>query len=528
MFHKRKGKKMRHMSLSLESNSQYGSLGGAELGPDSPVPDTLSAMAQSIQEDWDRCADLQTRIVDVRGTKVLLVWIRGSVNLSRLELSVLTPLTEIYRERPRLEHIQWALRSCRLNPLRTRREVNQMIADGGVVLYVDGASVALSVDSGDAPGRSVDKAENEPTLYGPQEGFVESLDVNLALLRKRIRSPHLKVESRRVGEYSHSEVSIVYVDNIVKPQLVEEARRRISGLSVDTMSDIYKLMELVTDVPKTVFPMVEETERPDRVVGGLMQGRIALMVDGAPSCFMVPVQFVTLLASADDYYMNFILTLFIRLLRHMAFWLSLLLPSLYVALLTYNQDLMPTPLLISVASQHRGIPLPTVLEALVMMVSFELLREAGLRLPRAVGQSVSIVGTLIIGDAAVRAGLVSAGMVIVVAATGMASFALPVYGFVNPNRQLQYLFVLVAGLFGLVGIVTLGYLLVVHLVSLRSFGVPYMGPIAPLNFHDLKDTFVRAPWYAMDRRPEQMETVNPRRGRTRRPGPTKQSTGENP
>nr|WP_245578588.1 spore germination protein [Alicyclobacillus pomorum] len=183
--------------------------------------------------------------------------------------------------------------------------------------------------------------------------------------------------------------------------------------------------------------------------------------------------------------------MFIRVLRHIAYWSSLLLPSLYVAILSYNQDLMPTPLLVSVAAQHLGIPFPTVLESLITMGAFEAIREAGSRLPRAVEQSVSIVGTLVIGDAVVRAGLVSPGMVIVVAGTGVASFALPAYGFVNSSRIIQFAFVIAATLGGLLGIVTLGLILVSHLLPLRSFGVPYMGPIAPFSWRDMKDVFIR-------------------------------------
>jgi Bacillus/Clostridium GerA spore germination protein len=259
------------------------------------------------------------------------------------------------------------------------------------------------------------------------------------------------------------------------------------------------------------------------VAGSLLQGRIAIMLDGSPTCMLVPAQFINFLSSAEDYYMNYTLTFFIRVMRHVAYWSSILLPSLYVALLSYNQDLIPTPLLVTVAAQHRGIPFPTIVEATVMMLAFEALREAGMRLPRAVGQSVSIVGTLIVGDAAVRAGLVSPGMVIIVAGTGVASFALPAYGFVNSSRIIQFAFVCAAGFSGLVGIVILGLILITHLVSLRSFGVPYMAPIAPFTWPDMKDMFIRVPWFAMKTRPEHLETVDRVSNRSRAPRPPNKS-----
>ncbi|GMA57824.1 hypothetical protein GCM10025858_23270 [Alicyclobacillus sacchari] len=200
--------------------------------------------------------------------------------------------------------------------------------------------------------------------------------MNLALLRKRIRTPRMKVESVRVGEYTNSTVAVVYVEGIAKPTLVEEALQRIRRISIDGVGDINKIRELISDAPFTLFPTTEETERPDRVCGNLLQGRIAILVEGAPNCLLVPAQFIHFLVAVDDYYFHYTLTLFIRMLRHVAYWSSLLLPGLYVALLSYNQDLLPTPLLVTVAAQHRGIPFPTIIEALLMLVVFEVLREA--------------------------------------------------------------------------------------------------------------------------------------------------------
>ena len=430
------------------------------------------------------------------------------VDQARIEEGVLNPLSTLPKRRVGISHLESALHTVHVRRVKTRQELNVALSDGKAVLCIDGSKEALTLDVSQPPGRPIEKAEIEPTIEGPQEAFVENLELNIALLRKRIRSPRFKVESIRIGVYSKTNVSILYIEGIVKPDLVEEAHQRLRKISIDSVNDINKLRELIGDAPYTVFPTTEETERPDRVVAGLLQGRVAIMLDGAPTGLMVPTQFIHFLTAAEDYYMNYTLTLFIRILRHMAYWASLLLPSLYVALLSFNQDLMPTPLLVSMASQHRGIPFPTILEALGMMCAFEVLREAGTRLPRAVGQSVSIVGTLIIGDAAVRAGLVSPGMVIVVAGTGVASFALPAYGFVNSSRIIQFLFVIVAGIAGLVGIVVFGFILVTHLVSLRSFGVPYMAPIAPFSWQDIKDSFFRAPWFANTKRPGQYETLD--------------------
>lgn len=471
-------------------------------------------MQQWLESEWDRCSDLQTREIEICGERILLFWLRGLVDLIRLETGILQPLARVSKRRLQLSDVVSILHTVTVHEISTRRQWNTALADGQVVLWLCGRPHALALDVSHAPGRAIQKAENEPTLEGPQEAFVEQIEMNLALLRKRIRTPRMKVESVRVGEYTNSTVAVVYVEGIAKPTLVEEALQRIRRISIDGVGDINKIRELISDAPFTLFPTTEETERPDRVCGNLLQGRIAILVEGAPNCLLVPAQFIHFLVAVDDYYFHYTLTLFIRMLRHVAYWSSLLLPGLYVALLSYNQDLLPTPLLVTVAAQHRGIPFPTIIEALLMLVVFEVLREAGTRLPRAVGQSVSIVGTLIVGDAAVRAGLVSPGMVIVVAGTGVASFALPAYGFVNSSRLIQFAFVIAAGVSGLVGILILALILITHLVSLRSFGVPYMAPVAPFSWSDMKDMFIRAPWFAMKRRPEHMETVNETSNRT--------------
>ncbi|MDQ0190721.1 spore germination protein [Alicyclobacillus cycloheptanicus] len=485
--------------------------------PDEPLPSRLEGLRGWIEGEWQHCDDLLLREVDVHGTRVLLIWLRGLVDLARIEEGVLQPLETLSRRPSDIRQIGSVLHTIHISWIRTWYELNTAVSDGQVVLHVDGSKLALVLDISNPPVRAIEKAENEPTIEGPQEAFIEHLDLNIALLRKRIRSPRLKVESMRIGVYSKTTVCITYIEGIAKPTLVDEARKRLRKISIDGVNDINKLRELIGDAPHTLFPTTEETERPDRVTGSLLQGRISIMLDGAPTSLMVPAQFINFLASAEDYYMNYTLTLFIRILRHIAYWSSLMLPSLYVALLSYNQDLIPTPLLVSVQAQHRGIPFPTILEALVMMCTFEALREAGTRLPRSVGQSVSIVGTLIVGDAAVRAGLVSPGMVIVVSGTGVASFALPAYGFVNSSRIIQFVFVIIAGIFGLVGIVILGLVLVTHLVSLRSFGVPYMAPIAPFTWSDMKDMFIRVPWFATRQRPDQLEPIDRVSNRTPAP-----------
>ncbi|MCL6547621.1 MAG: spore germination protein [Alicyclobacillus sp.] len=494
------------------------SQGGTDEQTEQPLPRAIEQLKAQIQADWEPCPDLRFRTFSATEAPALLVWIQGLVQAERLDRSILGPLSDPHRrERIRVEDSD--IPGGSIEPVHTLSELYNALCEGKVILAQEGrAASAVAVDISQVPGRPLAKPEKEPTLHGPQEALVENLEINIALVRKRLRTPRLKVELRRLGRRSHTKVAILYADGIVKPALVKEARQRLDRIVVDALQDINELHELIADAPLTLYPTVEETERPERICTALLQGRVGIMMDGSPACMLVPVTFPGLLASPEDYYLQYTLALPLRIMRHLLFWVSTLLPGLYVAVLSYNQDLVPTPLLISVAAQHLGIPFPSVVEALFMMAAFEALREAGTRLPRAVGQSVSIVGTLLIGDAAVRAGLVSPGMVIIVAGTGVASFAIPTLGLVNACRITQFLFVLSAALFGLYGIVLLGMVLVGHLTSIRSFGVPYLSPLAPFVWTDMKDALIRAPWWAMRTRPRQYEPLDIVRARSTYPG----------
>ncbi|MCL6445831.1 MAG: spore germination protein [Alicyclobacillus sp.] len=475
---------------------------------------------QELERRFMPCPDLKQQTLLLSKRAAIVVWLDGLVHEDRLQVGVAT-ISEGWIVAPGGGVIKHSRLSIGNTPAVAVAEVAHLedaihaLFDGKAVMFVDGERHGYAWDVEQFPGRTVQKAENEPTLQGPQESFVENLGLNIPLLRKRLKTPDFKVEILETGTRTRTAVALLYVEGIVKPELVEEARQRMQRIRVDGVLDLNVVREYVTDTPFTLFPTTEETERPERVVGALLQGRVGLFVDGSPNCILVPVTFMVFLSSPEDYYMNYTLALPLRLLRHLMFWSSVLLPALYVALLTYNQDLIPTPLLEKVAAQHIGVPFPTVAEAIVMMLAFEALREAGTRLPRAIGQSVSIVGTLIIGEAAVRAGLVSAGMVIVVAATGIASFTAPALGMVQATRLLQFAFVVSAGMFGMYGVVLLGIALVVHLAGIRSFGVPYLSPIAPTMASDLKDVFLRAPWWAMRKRPRQYEPIDSQRAQGR-------------
>ncbi|MDI3327878.1 MAG: spore germination protein [Alicyclobacillaceae bacterium] len=476
-------------------------------GPDSLSPD-IDQTQRLIAEVWGHCDDVEFRRLQVAGRRAFVVWIHTLVGKELAQEGLLAPLTRYAGPVNALEDVQNALSAVSVQPAGTLEAVNRAIGNGLAVLWVDGFDRGLAVDVMEFQGRPVERAALESVVRGPQEAFTESLDCNLGLIRRRLKSPRVKVEYLTLGTVSKTRIALLYIEGIVKPGFVEECRQRLARIEVDSILDSNYVEEMIDDAPLSPFPTVEYTERPDRLSAELLQGRVGILVDGSPNGLLLPAIFVNFLQSSEDYFERYTMALAIRVLRHFYFWMALLLPATYVALLSYHQEMIPTTLLITLAASHEGVPFPAVIETLIMEITFEALREAGIRLPKAVGQSVSIVGALVIGEAAVNAGIVSPAMVIIVALTGIASFTIPSYNIAITFRILRFPFIIVAGIFGLYGIIIALLILWIHLVSLRSLGVPYMSPIAPFLWADLKDAFNRPPWWQMRKRPQNLEPLD--------------------
>ncbi len=397
---------------------------------------------------------------------------------------------------------------------------------GNVILFIDGQDSALVLDIKNWSSRSVAEPDSEILVRGPREGFVETLRTNTSLIRRRLRSPNLIMENLHIGRVTHTGVTIAYIRGIVSPDMVAEVKRRLQRIEIDGVLESGYLEEFIEDNPYSPFPQIIHTERPDRVAASLLEGRVAILTDGTPVVLIVPVELTAFMRSAEDYYERYIMGTLILWLRFVAFGMSLLLPSLYIAVTTFHQEMIPTRLLISLAAAREGVPFPALVEALLMEFTFEALREAGVRLPRSVGQAVSIVGALVIGQAAVQAGIVSPLMVIVVAVTGIASFANPAFNMGLALRLLRFPMMLLAATLGLFGVMVGILAIMIHLAGLRSFGVPYLSSLAPLHPGNLKDVLVRAPWWAMDNRPIETAKLN-RRRQARGLKPSAQKPGGN-
>ncbi|MFC0330406.1 spore germination protein [Paenibacillus sepulcri] len=360
----------------------------------------------------------------------------------------------------------------------------------------------LSYDVAQAQARSVSEPATEASIRGPREGFVEDIERNVALIRKRLKSEHLVFEQLVIGTETHTQVYLTYIDNIASVQTVDEFRRRLKSIHTDSILESSYIEEWIQDTALSPFPQLISTERPDSLTAKLLEGQIGVVTDGTPIVLIGPITFFQLFTSPEDYYQRADIATLSRWLRMLAFLLSIFVPALYIAVVSYHQELLPTSLLISLAAQREEVPFPAFAEATIMIITFEILREAGLRMPRIAGQSISIVGALVLGQAAVEAGLVSAAMVIVVSLTAISNFVSPNYSFGISQRLVQFAFMILAGLMGLFGLMCGVFFLLVHLASLRSFGVRYLTPLAPVVFSDWKDTLVRVPRFMMKRFPK--------------------------
>lgn len=456
---------------------------------------------RSIYQD---CSDVIFRSFFIGGKdRAILIYIEGLSNIEEIDNNVLSPLMQNAAEEfTNIKSlIEKRISISSVKELKTFSECIQEVSSGNPVILADSKVTGFSLGLAKFEKRSVEAPVAERVIRGPRDGFVETLGVNTSLLRRRIKSPDLKLLSMDIGRYTKTRVVIAYIEGIADKTLIEEAKSRLNRIDIDGILESGMIEEFIEDNPFSPFPQVLSTERPDVVTGNLLEGRAAILVDGTPFSIVIPTTLYSLLQSSEDYYSRFIMATAVRWLRYLFLVMSLLLPSLYVAVITYHHEMVPTTLLISMAASREQVPFPALVEALMMEITFEALREAGLRLPQQVGSAVSIVGALVIGEAAVSAGIVSAPMVIVVSITGIASFTIPRFPLAFALRMLRFPMILLAGTLGLLGIMLGIITIVIHLCTLRSFGVPYLSPMAPMKVKDWKDVLIRAPWWKLNTRP---------------------------
>ena len=391
-----------------------------------------------------------------------------------------------------------------VQPLKSYAEGKAALLAGNGLLFLDGDTNCYKISSKGYPGLGVKKAENEKVIRGSQEAFTESEKINVALIRKRLRDSRMKVEEQTVGVRSHTMTALVYMEDLIYQGLLTTMKQQLQRYEIDGILDSGMLEQLSEKHWLSPFPQFQTTQRPDRAAMAILEGRVVLIADNSPIALILPTDYNSFIQTSDDYYNRWEIASLGRMLRFLASFFAMTLPGLYLAVCNFHTQILPTTLLLSFAEARQGVPFPAVVEVLIMELSFELLREAGVRLPGAMGNTIGIVGGLIIGQAAVEANLVSPIVVIVISFTALCSFAIPNEEFATAFRILKFFFIAVCAWLGYFGML-LGLLAVLtHLSHLTSFGIPYLMPFVGAdlnNYEDERDFIWRQPFRKLRKRP---------------------------
>ncbi|MFK2826512.1 spore germination protein [Bacillus sp. B190/17] len=435
-----------------------------------------------------------------KNSPFFIAYFKTLVNSETVHHDVLSILTE--KECSTLEEIKEKLPIEGVTITEAIPDVREKLLTGSLLIYTGEKNAScLLVPVPDVQKRQVSVPETESSVLGPKVAFVESLDTNLNLIRNRLHVLELQTKELSVGKLSKTRVAVVYVKGIADEENVNTVIQRIGAIDYDEVIDSSFLTQMMADNGQSPFPQFIETERPDRVTGILSEGKVAILVEGSPIALTAPATFFEFFSASEDYFALWNVASFLRLLRLFAMMLSIWGTPAYVAILTYHYEMIPQDLLGTLISSRAGIPFPPILEAIILELTIELLREAGARLPTKVGQTIGIVGGIVIGTAAVQAGLTSNVLIIIVALSALASFTAPVYGITNGIRLIRFPFLLFAQLLGLLGMAVCAAFLLAHLLKLTSLGRPFLEPLYPLRLPDLKDSFIRLPFNKQEKRP---------------------------
>lgn len=370
--------------------------------------------------------------------------------------------------------------------------INHLL-NGDTIILIDGVDRFIAISSKGFNERAIEQPTNDISVKGSKESFTESLSTNVSLIRRRIKNPNLWIINKIIGKKSNCNIAILYMKGLIDEELIKEVERRLSNADMESVVDSAYLKAYLKEDTYSVFPLIYDTERPDSVVGNLFEGRFAILVDGSPFALIAPCTFFHFTSSIEDYYNKSFIGSALRIMRMIALYLALFLPAFYMCIVKHSSELLPVNLMYSITGQRANVPLPADLEIFLTLFAFDLLTEAGTRMPRAVGTALSFVGAIVIGQAAVEANLISSMMLIVVALNGIGTLLIPHYDMALTIKFMRYLILLITLMFGLVGFTISTVMLLVHLISLRSFGKPYLYPLAPLTGAGMLDSYIIAP-----------------------------------
>ncbi|MDF2038405.1 spore germination protein [Cytobacillus oceanisediminis] len=440
--------------------------------------------------------EIKERTINIHKQKLMIVYLDSMVDKQLLENNVIEPLIEAYSEQTfsgndLKSSIMSLIKPASVNCSAKITEIVNGLRTGASILLIENEETTIIASVPTTEDRSIQEPENEKIVKGPRDGFTESLNKNIYLLQKRNKYENLVAKNFEVGEKSKTKISLLYMDDLVDRDVLFEVIDRIQKIKVERVQSSGELEELIEDRSFTIFPQVLTTERPDRASSYLLEGKVIIIIDGNPQILVLSITFFSFYQSPDDYNNRWLIGSFFRLIRLLSFLIAISLPAMYISVVSFHSEILPIGLLYALRVQTEFIPLTPFLEAIIMQIILELLKEAAIRLPAPIAQTIGIVGGLVIGTAIVEAGLVSNVMIVVVALTAIASFVAPVNQMGTGVRMLAFPIMIMANLFGFLGITVALTTLLIHLCKLESFKTPYMYPIAPLNIKGIKDVFIR-------------------------------------
>lgn len=482
------------------------------------LPNPVQVYQQNLEEIFEQCSDITYTPVKLNVGKEmiegLLIYSNVLVNLDVINKNIIHPINSYKSERlshgPQepsliydkdhtpskgnirsLEIFAEIITTSNIKKIDHWSQVVQSILYGNTVLFTNYCSTALVLETKGKEGRSIAESTVESAIRSPRDSFIEDIDTNIGLIRKRIKSSHLKVMNMIIGSESHTTISVLYMENKVNHHLLENIIDLITNIETEVVLESAYIEQHLEQYPYSPFPQTQITERPDKVCGDLMEGRIIILTDGSPIALVLPITFFQLFHSSEDYYTRIISSNLTRFFRFMGFFIATSLPSIYVALISFHHEMIPMNLLIDLSKNRTNVPFPPVIEALLMEVAVELIREASNRLPQSIGQTIGIVGAIVIGDAAIQSNFASPTMVIVIGITVIGSYIFPHYNTSYALRILRIPIIIMAATFGAFGIVISWCWVIIHLCNLESFGYPYLFPLAPLDNSVVKDGIIK-------------------------------------
>lgn len=472
----------------------------------------LKANLERFRGGFSGSADLTIRELSIKGTDAAVITIEGMISKDVFASNVLNPIAsaDISQDLQGMEKYEYikqnVLSTTDQVEVKTYEEAFKMIMSGFGILALDGCNVMLCIGVQGFFFRSISEPESEVMQKGSREGFVEAIRINMTMIRRRMKNPKLKFEVMTVGSVSQTDICLCYLTDVVSKEILDQIKNRIRGIDIkNVLAAEYISSYLEQKGDLSLFSGVGLSERPDTICGKISEGRVGILIDGTPNALIIPYLFVEYFQTIDDYAIRPYFATFTRWIKYISFFISTLLPGLYVALGTFNPEVFPDQLVDKISSAISSTPLPLLMEVLIIHFIYEVMREAGLRVPKPLGQAVGIVGGLVIGESAVSAGLIGAPTLMVVALTAIASYVIP--KLYEPAAVLRFVFIIAGGTLGIFGITLVFAAVIINISAKSNYGVPFLAPISPFSLEGMRDVAIRASWKKLAKKTEKIQNM---------------------